>query len=76
MQSGRRYLLAPLGLLDVCGGKPQPRTDLFGYQLDLGAGLASVGLLAALLERPGHDGPHALGEREGHVLGQIKQLDV
>ena len=65
----------PLDSMDVGGGEAQARTDLVGRELDLGAVLALVGLPTALLEATGDHNPHALGEAEGHVLGQVTPAD-
>ena len=51
----------------------EARADLVGHDLDLGAVSTVVGLPAPLLEAPGHDYPHPLGEGEGHVSARSRQ---
>ena len=60
-----------LGALHIGRGEAKAWTDLIGRDLDLGAVLTLLGLPAALLQAARDDHAHALGEGEGHVLGQI-----
>ena len=66
--AGRRPTLGPL---DLGGGEAQARSDLVGHDLDLGAALAVLGLPGPLLDPAGHHHPHALGQAQRGVLGQL-----
>jgi len=61
--------------MDLGGGEPEAGPDVIGHDLDLGPPLTSVGLPAPLLQAAGDEHPAALGQAEGHVLGQVPPAD-
>ena len=65
----------PFDAVNLGGGKAQARTDFVGHDLDLGSVLALVGLPTAVLQATRHDHPHALGQAQSHVLGQVTPAD-
>src|SRR6185312_7885866 len=56
---------------DLCGRVAQRRADLVDLQLDGGAVVALAVLVGALLEPPGRDDAHALGQRARDVLREL-----
>ena len=62
---------AAAGTRDLCGRVTQRRADLIDLELDGDAVLPLAVLVGPLLQATAGDDPHALGERTGHVLGEV-----